>query len=105
MNTKLINLFALLAMTSITGYSQGILVFDNVDLNPVPLVSINTLPGASNPVNGPAGAYIGSDYTASLYYLNGVVTDQAVFDGSNPILFASADTPFLGVTGFTASNG
>jgi hypothetical protein len=86
-------------------FGQGYFVFDSVDLEPVPTVSISTTPGTFNPANGPAGAYIGSDYTASLFYLSGIVLDQALFDSSNPILFAPANTPFLGTTEFTTVNG
>ncbi len=94
-----------LVFLSLSAYSQGSFLFNNVDVEPVPLVTINTAPGSFNPANGPAGAFIGSDYTASLYYLNGAVTDQATFDSNNPIFFPSADTLFLGTTGFTTSNG
>ena len=80
-------------------FSQGDLNFDNFSgsSGPVP-VTISDGLGTFNPTNGSGGAYVGADYTASLYFLNGVVTNQAVFDSSNPILSPSADTRFLGTT-------
>jgi hypothetical protein len=48
---------------------------------------------------GAAGAYVGSDYTASAFYLPGNFLDQATFDSLNPIYFSSADSVFLGTTG------
>jgi PEP-CTERM motif len=81
---------------------QGKMDFGN-DFSDTATVSISSAPGSFNPANGPAGALIGSDYTASLYYLPGVVTDQQVFDSTNPIFFASADTHFTGTTGDPAS--
>ncbi len=86
-------------------YSQGSFVFDNIDISPIAPVTISATPGTFNPANGPAGAFVGSNYTASAYYLNGTVTDQAIFDGSNPILVSSANTMFFGTTGSDASNG
>jgi hypothetical protein len=77
---------------------QGHVAFNNTspDLEPITIASA---PGAFNSTNGPAGAYLGSDYTASLYYLNATITDKTMFDSMNPILFASADTLFGGATG------
>lgn len=86
-------------------HGQGGLFFGNVFLNPVPLVSISSTPGEFNPTNGPPGAYVGSDYTASLYYLEGSVTDQSEFEANNPALFQPADTHFLGITGHPPSTG
>jgi hypothetical protein len=79
-------------------YSQGNFSFDNIFNAPNAPVTISTELGTFNPADGPAGAYVGSDYTASAYYLNGTVTDPALFDSSNPILFPPADTQFLGTT-------
>jgi len=84
-------------------YSQGNFVFDNfIDTAAGAPVTISAVPGTFNPANGPAGAYIGSDYTASLFFLNGTVTAPAVFDSSSPVFFPSADTQFFGTTGFNA---
>lgn len=85
-------------------YSQGSFAFDNIFNAPDALIAISKAPGTFNPADGPAGAYLGSDYTASAYYLNGTVTNQAVFDSSNPILFPSADTSFLGTTSTGANS-
>lgn len=91
-------LVALLVPFYVNG--QGSFWFNNVfTLAGVP-VTISAEPGTFNPADGPAGAFVGSNYTASAYYLNGTVTDQALFDSSNPILFPSANTLFFGVTGF-----
>jgi hypothetical protein len=79
-------------------YSQGYFSFDNIFNAPNAPITISTNAGTFNPADGPAGAFIGADYTASAYYLKGHVTDPAVFDSSNPILFPSADTQFLGTT-------
>jgi len=85
---------------------QGNLFFDNVygSTSPAP-VTISSAPGTFNPADGPGGAYVGADYTTSLYFLNGVVTNQAVFDSSNPILFAPANTLFYGITGIGPTHG
>jgi hypothetical protein len=84
-------------------WAQGTLDFSNYA--PDAPVTISTAPGTFNPANGQAGAYVGSDYTASLFFLNGIITDQVVFDSSHPILFAAADTQFLGVTGTAPDHG
>src|SRR5882724_803254 len=98
-------LVALVALP-ISTLGQGSLAFDNVSGSSSPSpVTISSVPGTFNPADGPAGAYLGADYTASLYFLNGVVTNQSVFDSSNPILFAPADTHFLGVTGVAPNHG
>jgi len=85
---------------------QGNLFFDNVNgsTSPAP-VTISSATGTFNPADGPGGAYVGADYTASLYFLNGTVTNQGVFDNSNPILFAPANTLFAGVTGLGPDHG
>jgi len=85
---------------------QGFFLFDNINISPSPApVTISTSLGTFNPANGPSGAYVGSDYTASLYYLNGTTTDPALFDNNNPILFPSANTIFYGTTGFAPGHG
>jgi len=85
---------------------QGFLSFDNGNgssgLTPV---TISSALGTFNAADGPGGAYVGADYTASLYFLNGVVTNQAVFDNSSPILFAPANTLFYGITGIGPTHG
>jgi hypothetical protein len=79
---------------------QGYMSFDNVYVEPgTAAVTIRSGPGTFNPADGPAGAYLGSDYTASLYFLNGTTTNQAVFDSSNPMSFSPADVQFYGTTG------
>src|SRR5882724_3547046 len=85
---------------------QGNLFFDNVSgsTSPAP-VTISSAPGTFNPADGPGGAYVGADYTASLFFLNGIVPNQAVFDSSNPILFAPANTLFAGATGLSPNHG
>ena len=84
---------------------QGDFAFNNVFTAVGVPVTINTSPGTFNPADGPADAYVGSNYTASLYFLNGTVTDQTLFDSSNPILFPSANTLFFGATGFAPVHG
>jgi hypothetical protein len=84
--------------------AQGYLLFDNVSPQLAP-VTINGDPGTYNPLDGPAGAYVGSNYTASLFYLNGLVTNQAEFDARNPILVPNADTLFFGTTGTGPAHG
>jgi hypothetical protein len=88
-------------------FGQGSFEFDNFSASPSnpAFVTISTGPGTFNPADGPAGAFVGSNYTASAYYLNGTVTDQALFDSSNPILFPSANTHFFGITGGLVSDG
>jgi hypothetical protein len=46
---------------------QANISFDNFAPGLAP-VTINALPVASNPADGPAGAYVGSNYTASLFF-------------------------------------
>jgi PEP-CTERM motif len=99
-------LVALLVLfTNQRAQSQGSLSFDNIFNTPSAPVTINSIPGTFNSAEGPAGAFIGSDYTASLYYVNGAVSDLTAFDGDNPILFAAADVQFLGTTGAGTGHG
>jgi hypothetical protein len=96
---RLLAPFILVLLAPFYANGQGDFWFNNVfTLAGVP-VTISTEPGTFNPADGPAGAYVGSDYTASLYYLPGTVSNPAVFDSGNPILFPSANTPFFGATG------
>jgi hypothetical protein len=87
------------------GYGQGHVIFDNFTGSPGPApVTISAIPGKYNLANGPAGAYVGSDYTASLYYANGLTGGEAVFDLVG-ILYAPANTRFNGTTGFAPEHG
>jgi hypothetical protein len=96
----------LLVFLPLSTLGQGNLAFNNGDVTPGPApVTISSAPGTFNPADGSGGAYVGGDYTASLYFLNGIVTNQAVFDSSNPILSALFNTPFLGVTGVGPNHG
>jgi hypothetical protein len=95
-----------LLTTPWVAYSQGNFNFDNIGVNPGPApVTVSSEPGTFNPADGPAGAYLGSNYSASLYYLSGAISDPAVFNSSNPILFVFADTQFLGTTGTGPGHG
>jgi len=95
-----------LASLPISALGQGNLFFDNVNVIPgLAPVTISSAPGTFNPADGPGGAYVGADYTASLYFLNGIVPNQAVFNSSNPILFAPANTLFAGATGLSPNHG
>src|SRR5258708_826886 len=88
--------FLLAILTPFYANGQGDFLFDNINASPgpAPVTIVNVL-GTLNPADGPAGGYVGSNYTASAYYLNGTVSDQALFDSSNPILFPSANTLFF----------
>jgi hypothetical protein len=97
----------LLILVASTGFAfecrgQGHVIFDNVSPGLAP-VTISTVPGTFNAADGPPGAYVGSNYTASLYFVNGTVTDQTIFDASNPIWVA--DTLFFGTTGTGPGHG
>lgn len=83
-------------------YGQGRVIFDNVSPGLAP-VTISIAPGTFNPADGPPGAYVGSNYTASLFFVNGTVTNQVVFDSLNPIWVA--DTLFFGTTGVGPGHG
>lgn len=93
------SLIAVLACLGASSWGQGSLVFDNIDGTPPTPVRISGVPGTFNPADGPGGAYVGSNYTASLFFLNGIVTNQMVFDSRGPMLFVPADTHFYGLTG------
>lgn len=79
-------------------FGQGRLIFNNFEyaFGPSPV----TIASSGAPGQGAIGAYLGADYTASLYYLPGTGYTGATFDSSDPISFPAADTPFFGVTGF-----
>ena len=70
-------------------HGQGSIMFNNVFPITAP-VTISAVPGTFNPTDGPAGAYVGSNYTASLFFVNGTVTNQTVFDSLNPTWVANA---------------
>src|SRR5688572_4945838 len=102
---KSLLLLSLLAMAAIPDLeAQGYLSWNNISPVVAP-VTIHSLPGTFNPMDGPAGAYVGSNYSASLFFLNGVVTNQAEFDASNPVSVPSADTLFMGTTGTGPAHG
>src|SRR5260221_6261134 len=104
---RLLAPFLLSLLAPFCANGQGSFEFDNFSASPSnpAFVTINTGPGTFNPADGPAGALVGSNYTASPYYLEGTVTDQALFDSSNPILFASGNTLFFGTTARNGSDG
>ena len=82
-----------------TAFGGGYFYFDNIDgTTPGGPVTISTAPGTFNPVGGPPGADIGSNYTASLFWLDCTVTNHDVFDASNPNLYAHVDTRVYGTT-------
>lgn len=83
-------------------YSQGHVAFNNYGAGLAP-VTITTLPGMFNPTNGIPGAFVGSDYTASLFWISGTVTNQSEFDSLNPMW--AADTRFFGTTGTGPGHG
>src|SRR5258708_4953438 len=98
--------FLLTSLVPFCTFGQGNFWFNNIDNSPdIAPVTVSAAPGTFSPTGGAAGAYIGADYTASLYYLNGTVSDQTLFDSSNPILFASANTLFFGTTRFAPAHG
>jgi len=83
-------------------HGQGRIIFDNFSSGFAP-VTITTVAGTFNPADGPAGAYVGSNYTASLFFVNGTVSTQAAFDSLNPIWVA--DALFFGTTGTGPGHG
>jgi hypothetical protein len=48
---------------------------------------------------------VGLDYTASLYFVNGTVTNQVEFEAKIPVLVPGADTLFFGTTGTGPDHG
>src|SRR6187399_645191 len=87
-------------------FAQGRVTFDNIFTGTVPgtsAVTVGTLSGTFNSNDGPPGAYLGANYTASLYYLSGTVTNQVEFDSRNPTWVA--DVAFFGTTGTGPGHG
>ena len=83
---------------------QGRIAFNNYAAS-LSAVTISSSPGTFNPLDGPAGAYAGSDYTVSLYYVLGTVTNQTVFDSNNPTWVTAVDARFFGTTGIGPGHG
>ena len=81
---------------------QGRVIFDNQTPTFSP-VTIRTDAGMYNSADGPPGAYIGSSYSVTLVFVNGTISDQSVFDASNPIWVAN--TVFFGTTGIGPGHG
>jgi hypothetical protein len=81
---------------TVSSSGQGRVSFNNLFPDMAP-VTIRTNQGAFNPSDGPPGAFVGSMYTATLVFVNGTITDQSIFEASNPIWVA--DTVFYGTTG------
>jgi len=99
---KLLSSFIGLLILAHGTLGQGRVGFNNLD-PPYPAVTITTTPSAFNPFDGPAGAFVGSNYTVSLVFVNGTVTSQSVFDSIPPIWVA--DTLFHGTTGVGPGHG
>ena len=85
-----------------TALGQGRLMFNNSEYTFGPSPVTIGPHGAQG--EGAIGGYLGSNYTASLYYLPGTGFSQISFDQSNPVWYGSADTPFFGETGFPTGN-
>jgi hypothetical protein len=81
---------------TISGHGQGRVIFDNVTTGLAP-VTIRTNAGTFNPADGAPSAYVGSSYSVTLVFVNGTITEQSIFDASNPIWVA--DALFFGTTG------
>jgi hypothetical protein len=101
MKTLLLVIFSILSVPACI-CAQGAIAFNNADRGPSP-VTINPSPGTFNPADGLAGAFAGSNYSASLFYVSGTVTTQEDFDRSSPIWLA--DATFLGTTGLGPGHG
>jgi hypothetical protein len=87
---------------AISSLGQGRVTFDNISAGLAP-VTISTNAGTFNPADGSSGAYVGSSYSVTLVFVNGTITDQSVFDASNPIWMA--DALFFGTTGVGPGHG
>jgi len=87
---------------AISSNGQGRVAFNNLDSGQSP-VTISSISGTFNPANGPAGAYVGSEYTVSLIWVNGTINSQNQFDGLGPIW--AADVVFFGTTGIGPGHG
>jgi hypothetical protein len=96
--TKRIAILAISLCAASPAFSQGEFIFNNVSPSTGPASANIGSDGASG--EGAVGAFLGSDYTASLFYLPGAGYTQTAFDSLNPNLFAGADTQFFGTTGF-----
>jgi hypothetical protein len=66
-------------------------------------VTLSTAPGTFNPADGAGGAFVGSNYSVSFFWLNGTVTNQTTFDSLNPVWVK--DAIFWGTTGVGAGHG
>ena len=86
----------------VSSRGQGRVAFDNFATG-FSTVTIRADLGRYNPADGPPGAYVGSNYTATLVFVNGTITDQSVFNASNPIWVA--DALFFGTTGLGPGHG
>jgi len=83
-------------LLALSSYGQGRVIFDNVSPGLAP-VTISTNAGEFNPADGLPGAFVGSSYSVTLVFVNGTISDQSIFDTSNPIWVA--DAQFFGTTG------
>lgn len=101
MNRLLIVLMSCTGL-AVQAYGQGDVIFDNVSLGLAP-VTISAAAGTFNPGDGPAGGYVGSNYSASLFFVNGTVTNQAGYDSLSPIWVG--DALFFGTTGTGTGHG
>ena len=100
---KLLTLLLSGSVFVIQAHGQGSVAFNNVTPGMLAPVTISSMPGTFNPADGPPGAHVGSNYTASLFFVNDTVTNQAAFNSLNPIWIADAhffDTTGLGAAGF-----
>ena len=70
---------SLVAASTLQAAVSGYLYFDNVYFDPDVLMTIGV---GGNPADGAIGAYLGSDYTASLYWANGTISDTNMFVSS-----------------------
>jgi len=98
----LFSILLLAGASILTCHAQGRVGFDNFSAG-FSTVTIRTDPGAYNPADGPPGAYVGSSYSVTLVFVNGTISDQSIFDASNPIWVA--DAVFSGTTGIGPGHG
>ena len=94
--------FAQIGILESSSFGQGRVIFDNISPGLAP-VTIRTNAGGFNPADGPPGAYVGSSYSVTLVFVNGTISDQSIFDASNPIWVA--DAVFFGTTGIGPGHG
>ena len=106
MKTLPVVVFCVLSLP-LPGFAQGRIAFNNIFTDPrtpgTSPVRINLAPGTFNPADGPAGAYVGSDYSTSLFYVSGTLTNPVQFAARNPVWLA--DATFFGTTGTGGSHG